>query len=248
MNFVNKQNCWLAGGLEAIYCFVHYPSNVVNFGFDRVQAFKLGLGLVGDDLSERGFAGAGWSIENQRSDAVGFNCAFKQFAWSKNVSLTANSSRFRGRIRVASDWFLDAFSSTLGAIPPTGFDIFEDLRGFGNSSSENSVSSCLSFGMAKKQQFSGLFADLPHRKRLALWAFRANQHHRHFAFAFIKLRHKPQLIGAARQTSHRKLAKRAFAGRLRRLIILSALKTAGGIHGDSLCRKVGQPLSTVGNW
>ena len=88
MNFVNKQNCWLAGGLEAIYCFVHYPSNVVNFGFDRVQAFKLGLGLVGDDLSERGFAGAGWSIENQRSDAVGFNCAFKQFAWSKNVSLT----------------------------------------------------------------------------------------------------------------------------------------------------------------
>jgi hypothetical protein len=53
--------------------------------------------------------------------------------------------------------------------------------------------------MAKKQQFSGLFGDLPHRKRLALWAFRANQHHRHFAGGFIKLRHKPQLIGAARQ-------------------------------------------------
>jgi hypothetical protein len=99
--------------------------------------------------------------------------------------------------------------------------------------------------MAKRQQFSGLFGDLPHRKRLALWAFRANQHHRHFAGGFTKLRHKPQLIGAARQTSHRELAKRAFAGRLRRLIILSALKTAGGIHGDSLCRKVGQSLSTA---
>jgi len=99
--------------------------------------------------------------------------------------------------------------------------------------------------MAKKQQFSGLFEDSPHRKRLALWAFRANQHHRHFAGGFIKLRQKPQLIGAARQTSHRELAKRAFAGRLRRLRILSALKTAGGIHGDRLRRKVGQSLSTA---
>ena len=154
-----------------------------------------------------------------------------------------NSLRLRGRIRAASGWFLDALSSTLGTIPPTDFEDFEGLLGFDNCSTENSACSCLSFGMAKKQQFSGLFEDSPHRKRLALWAFRANQHHRHFACAFVKLRHKPQLIGAARQTPDRELPKRAFAWRLWRLIILSALKTAGGIHGDSLCRKVGQSLS-----
>ena len=137
---------------------------------------------------------------------------------------------------------------TVESIPPTDLEDFEDLDVFGNSSTENSAGSCLAFGMAKKQQFSGRFWNLPQRQLLSLWALRANQHHRHFASGFIKLRHKPQLIGVARQTSHRELAKRAFAGRLWRLIILSALKTAGGIHGDSLCRKVGQSLSMLGQF
>ena len=43
--------------------------------------------MGGNDLSERGFAGAGWTVENQRLDAVGFNGTTEQFPWADDVSL-----------------------------------------------------------------------------------------------------------------------------------------------------------------
>ncbi len=87
MDFVDEQNCRQAGVFLAIGGGGEDAAHVGDVGFDAAKALEFAAGLVGNDLREGRFAGAGWAVENEGLDAVGFDGAAEQLAGSEDVFL-----------------------------------------------------------------------------------------------------------------------------------------------------------------
>ena len=87
MNFVNEQNRRLAGVFQAVGGGGQNAAHVGDVGFHAAQALEFAFGLARDDLRERGFAGAGRPVKNQRLNAVGFDGAAQQLSRRENMRL-----------------------------------------------------------------------------------------------------------------------------------------------------------------
>lgn len=73
VDLVDEKEGGLAGVGEAVGGSGEHPAHLGDIGFDAAQAFEPAAGLAGDDLGERGFARAGWSVKDRGLDAIGFD-------------------------------------------------------------------------------------------------------------------------------------------------------------------------------
>ena len=88
MDFIDEQNGWLTFIFEAIGGRGEDAAHVGHVRFHTAEALEFTFGLAGDDLRERGFSGAGWSVKNKGLNAVGFNGAAEELAGTENMRLT----------------------------------------------------------------------------------------------------------------------------------------------------------------
>ena len=87
MNFVDEQHGRLPGVLEAIRRSRQDAPHIGHIRFHAAQPLELAFGLARNDLSERRFACAGWSVENQRLNTVGFDGAAEQLIGTEDMGL-----------------------------------------------------------------------------------------------------------------------------------------------------------------
>lgn len=89
MNFVDEQNRGLAGIFQTIPRRSQNAPHVRHIRFHAAEPFEFIFRLVGNDLRERSFAGAGRPIKNQRLNPIRFDSAPEKLAGSENVVLPA---------------------------------------------------------------------------------------------------------------------------------------------------------------
>ena len=62
-------------------------ADFLDAGGDRVERLEAALGVVGDDVRERGLAAAGRAVEDQRVEAIGQEHPAEQLAGAEEVLL-----------------------------------------------------------------------------------------------------------------------------------------------------------------
>ena len=87
VDFVNEQNRGLPLVLQPVRRRGQHAAHVGHVGFHAAQPLELALGLAGDDLRQRSFAGARRAVKDQRLDAVGLDGAAQQLARAEDVRL-----------------------------------------------------------------------------------------------------------------------------------------------------------------
>src|SRR5207245_5697045 len=81
------QNRSAAGLPKVRASFFQDFANVRNTGGDRVDLAKAAMGMLGNDVSQGSFAGAGRTIENQRVEPVGLQHTTQQLGRADEMLL-----------------------------------------------------------------------------------------------------------------------------------------------------------------
>ena len=88
MDLVDEKQGGAAGVFEPVRRAAEYAAHLGHVAFHAAEAFKFAFRAVGNDLSQRGFAGSGGAIKNQGLDSVRLNGAAQKHAGLKDVLLT----------------------------------------------------------------------------------------------------------------------------------------------------------------
>jgi hypothetical protein len=88
MNLVDEQDRFPAGASETVLRRGDHFPHLGDVTLDAAQPFELRVGHVGDDMSERGFAGPGRAGQNQGGQPIGFDRASQKFSGRENVFLS----------------------------------------------------------------------------------------------------------------------------------------------------------------
>ena len=65
MDFVHEEKCGLTGCCKPLCGGGQGAAHFRHVRLDPTESFKMGLGVVGNDLSQSRFAGSGRAIENE---------------------------------------------------------------------------------------------------------------------------------------------------------------------------------------
>ena len=87
VDLVHEQHRGLAGVFEPVGRALQHPPHVGHVGLDPAEPLELALRLPGNHLRQRGFAGAGRPVEDQRLNPIGLNGAAQQHARREDVLL-----------------------------------------------------------------------------------------------------------------------------------------------------------------
>src|SRR5438309_11712040 len=88
MNFVDEEDGWLTGVLEAIGCGSEHTTHVGHVGFNPAEPLEFTGGLARNKLGKRSLAGARRPIKNQGLNAIRLDGAPEQLARRKDMGLT----------------------------------------------------------------------------------------------------------------------------------------------------------------
>src|ERR1700730_13703984 len=88
MNFVDDQNGFLTGGLKPIRSAGYDASHFGDVAFHSAEADEFRMRHFRDDVSERGFAGAGRPGEDHGRETIGLDGATQKFSRPEDVLLS----------------------------------------------------------------------------------------------------------------------------------------------------------------
>ncbi len=88
MDLIQEEDGAAAFELEALGGFVDDLADALDADGGRVLAHELSLGVGGDELCERGLAGAGRAVQDHARDGAGVEHAAEELAGTEDVLLT----------------------------------------------------------------------------------------------------------------------------------------------------------------
>src|SRR5438874_10912783 len=88
MDLIDEDDRFAAGRSEAVRRRGHHLAHLGHITLHSAQSNELGVGHLGDDIRQRCFAASGWTGNNQRRKAVGFDCATQKLSRREDMFLS----------------------------------------------------------------------------------------------------------------------------------------------------------------